>query len=71
MTKNLTFSNRIHLEKIIFWKFQIKGLTVVKGKWIIFKGELAEAPLPQPRPGFNLANGWIYDENRTFQTGFS
>ena len=35
----------------------------MKGKWIISKGELAEAPQPQPRAGLTMKIG-------LFQTGF-
>jgi hypothetical protein len=37
-------------------KYKAGILAVVKGKWIIFKGELAEGPQPQPRAGVYLGN---------------
>jgi hypothetical protein len=42
-------------EKINF-KYKAGILAVVKGKWIIFNGELAKGPQPQPRARVYLGN---------------
>jgi hypothetical protein len=38
----------------------------VKGKWIIFKGELAEAPQAQPRAGVYLGNSLVWRRKSDF-----
>ena len=65
--------HNVHFETIIFWKFQIEGwhlgcliLTIVKGKWIIFKGELAEAPQVRPRAGVYLGNSLVWRRKSDF-----